>query len=186
MAAPKGNTFWTKRSKHGRDKIFASPELMLEAFEEYCSHVEKNPFYEVEKGQGNTSKVVAGFDENGNPVLKDNVLKMPKMKPFTLEGVSLFFGAHKEYLLSFERDLKKTDPQREGFLQVINIIKDTVRTQKFSGAAAGFFKENIIARDLGLADRVNSENVNHNFNMNSHPLEKDEIKEIGNALEDNF
>ena len=26
MAAPKGNQFWMLRSKHGRDKLFATPE----------------------------------------------------------------------------------------------------------------------------------------------------------------
>jgi hypothetical protein len=28
MAAPKGNKFWMMRSKHGRDKLFASPQLI--------------------------------------------------------------------------------------------------------------------------------------------------------------
>ena len=28
MAAPKGNQFWMLRSKHGRDKLFATPEAL--------------------------------------------------------------------------------------------------------------------------------------------------------------
>ena len=35
MAAPKGNQFWMLRSKHGRDKLFATPEALWEAACEY-------------------------------------------------------------------------------------------------------------------------------------------------------
>lgn len=28
MGAPKGNQFWKLRSKHGRDKLFSSPEIL--------------------------------------------------------------------------------------------------------------------------------------------------------------
>ena len=34
MAAPKNNSFWKMRSKHGRDKIFKTPEIMLERYPE--------------------------------------------------------------------------------------------------------------------------------------------------------
>ena len=35
MAAPKGNRFWEVRSKHGRDKILKTPEIMWEAAKQY-------------------------------------------------------------------------------------------------------------------------------------------------------
>ena len=38
-------------------------------------------------------------------------------------------------------------------MTVIERIEQTVYSQKFEGAAAGLLNANIIARDLGLADR---------------------------------
>jgi hypothetical protein len=35
QGAPKGNEFWKLRSKHGRDKLFATPELFWQAALEY-------------------------------------------------------------------------------------------------------------------------------------------------------
>ena len=47
MAAPKGNKFWMMRSKHGRDKLFASPQLLWQAACEYFQWVTDNPLYET-------------------------------------------------------------------------------------------------------------------------------------------
>ena len=44
MAAPKGNKFWMLRSKHGRDKLFATPELLWEAACEYFQWCDENPW----------------------------------------------------------------------------------------------------------------------------------------------
>jgi hypothetical protein len=48
MAAPKGNQFWKLRSKHGRDKLFASPELLLESACEYFQWCDENPWLSIE------------------------------------------------------------------------------------------------------------------------------------------
>jgi len=47
------------------------------------------------------------------------------------------------------RDYKNTYPE---YSQVIARIEHVLYEQKFTGAASGVFKENIIARDLGLKD----------------------------------
>ena len=52
MAAPKGNSFWKQRTKHGRDKIFANADLMWEAACEYFQWVEDNPLNEAIVYQG--------------------------------------------------------------------------------------------------------------------------------------
>lgn len=41
MAATKGNEFWKLRTKHGRDKIFATPEIIYEAAREYKNKKQK-------------------------------------------------------------------------------------------------------------------------------------------------
>ncbi len=48
MPAPKNNKFWMLRSRHGRDTLFASPELLWEAATEYFTWCEKNPLIEVD------------------------------------------------------------------------------------------------------------------------------------------
>lgn len=42
---------------------------------------------------------------------------------------------------------------REGFGSVTTRAEEIIRRQKFEGAAAEFLNANIIARDLGLADK---------------------------------
>ena len=44
MAAPTGNKFWMLRSKHGRDKLFSTPELLWEAACEYFQWCDENPW----------------------------------------------------------------------------------------------------------------------------------------------
>jgi hypothetical protein len=43
--------------------------------------------------------------------------------------------------------------RKEDFSQVVTRIKQTIRQQKFTGAAAELLNPNIIARDLGLSDK---------------------------------
>ena len=48
MGAPTGNEFWKLRSKHGRDKLFQSPELLWDAAEEYFQWSVDNPLIEID------------------------------------------------------------------------------------------------------------------------------------------
>ena len=130
MAAPAGNNFWQLRSKHGRDKILQSPEILKEAANEYFKWCEDNPLMEMDW------------------VGKDAVtVERPKMRAFTWEGLELFLD------ISSLRHYK-TNPDYKDFFQVISRIEKIIYTQKFTGAAAGFLNPNIIARDLGLSDKT--------------------------------
>ena len=142
--APKGNKFWKLRSKHGRDKLFETPELLWEAACEYFEWCEKNPFYEVE------AKVVSDGQGMGSSVTK---VELPKMRPFTMQGLCLYLGCNTAYFRLFKNQERA---QKEDFSTVINQIEETIYNQKFSGAAAGFLNANIIARDLGLSDKVDN------------------------------
>lgn len=127
MAAPIGNQFWKLRSKHGRDKLFASPDLLWEAACEYFEWCEKNPL----KQQNWVGK-------DGEEVQRD------LMRPFTLSGLCLYLGCSQQGL----KDLGRT----KDFSLVYEQIVETTKTQKFEGAAVGLFNAQIIARDLGLRD----------------------------------
>jgi hypothetical protein len=133
MAAPKGNQFWKLRSKHGRDKLFASPELLWEAACEYFEWCEKNPLIEIDFKGKDADRV-----------------ELPKMRAFTLQGLCLYLGCNTDYFKNFRNQERAGI---EDFSPVIAMIEDTIYNQKFTGAAAGFLNANIISRDLGLLDR---------------------------------
>ncbi len=140
--APKGNEFWKLRSKHGRDKLFETPELMWEAACEYFQWCEDNPFTE--------SKPMV-TSNGGNEGSSIEMAEIPIKRPFTIEGLCLYLGATSAYFRAFK---SQDRAKKEDFITVIGEIEETVANQQFSGAAAGFFNANIIARKLGLKEQT--------------------------------
>lgn len=152
MAAPLGNEFWKLRSKHGRDKLFASPKDLWEAACEYFQWCEDNPLLEAEQVKSNSLKL--DKNDDGKLVAVPNLIELPKMRAFTLQGLCLYLGTNTKYFNDFEDGLKgKDDDLSNGFSEIITRIRDVIYNQKFTGAAAGFLNPNIIARDLGLSDK---------------------------------
>lgn len=125
-----GNEFWKARSSHGRKPIFAGPDDLLNAAEEYFAWNQKNPLYE------DKVTIQQGFAIH-EPVAK--------MRPLTFDGLITFldinFQTWQDYCA------------KEGFSEVTQAITRVIRRQKFDGAAADLLNANIIARDLGLVDR---------------------------------
>ena len=130
MAAPKGNQFWKARSSHGRKPIFKNPEQLWKACVEYFEWVEDNPLQEEKlfAYQGEVTRATVN-----------------KMRAMTLDGLCIF--------LEIARRTWDEYRDREGFLPVTTRVEQIIRTQKFQGAAADLLNPNIIARDLGLADK---------------------------------
>src|SRR6185312_10262140 len=73
------------------------------------------------------------------------VESIAKMRAMTLAGLCVF--------LDINRSTWDEYTAREGFTEVTTRVDQIIRDQKFSGAAAGLLNPNIIARDLGLADK---------------------------------
>jgi hypothetical protein len=130
MSAPKGNRFWQARSSHGRKPIFGSPEELWFACEEYFEWVENNPLWEAKP-----------FAYQG--VI--TIAEMPKMRAMTIGGLCIFLDIDRTTWLEYSR--------REDFSNVALRVDEIIRDQKFTGAAADLLNPNIIARDLGLADK---------------------------------
>lgn len=130
MAAPKGNQFWKARTKHGRDKLFASAEALKEACIEYFEWVEANPLWEAKltSYQG-----------------KSEIEYIPKIRAMTIDGLSIFLDIDNSTWHRWKED--------KDFCNVVEWAEKMMRDQKFSGAAADLLNSNIIARDLGLADK---------------------------------
>ncbi len=140
MGAPLGNQFWKNRSKHGRELLFETPSLMWEAATEYFQWCVDNPLNELQfHGKDATECTV------------------PKVRAFTLTGLCLYLDCNQAYFRQFkETELGKT----KDFSTILMRIEETIYTQKFEYAAAGFLNANIIARDLGLAEKTDN-NQNH-------------------------
>lgn len=139
MSATKGNKFWKARSKHGRNKIFGTADIMLSAANEYFEWAYDNPLKKAIVYQG----VLCGESE-------------PLMRAMTISGLCIFWGVNSDYLNQFESNLDLSTGEGEDFSSVIKTIKEIIKTQKFEGASAGLLNPNIIARDLGLSDKHES------------------------------
>lgn len=142
MPAPKGNKFWEQRASHGRDTLFASPELLWEAAVEYFKWCDDNPMIE--------------YDYRGKDATP---VEIKKPIPYTMQGLCFYLDCNVFYFNQFEKAIKerkaegKSKDTDEGFSLVISRIRDFMFNQKLSGAAAGLFNANIIARELGLSDK---------------------------------
>lgn len=130
MSAPLGNEFWKIRSTHGRAPIFPSPEALWEACCEYFEWVEANPLKEAQ-----------AFAYQGTVTVHE----LSKMRAMTVGGLCIFLDISQQAWSEYRT--------RQGFGEITTRVDEIIRSQKFGGAAAGLLNANIIARDLGLADK---------------------------------
>lgn len=162
MGAPLGNQFWKLRSKHGRDKIFATPEILLDAACEYFQWCDENPLLDT--------------DFRGKEVQE---VKIPKMRAYTLHGLCIFLGVHTKYFNDFEDQIRQNnDELAKDFSNVLTRIREIIYTQKFEGAAAGLLNQAIIARDLALKEVTENTNTNYNKDIDLSKLTDDELREL--------
>ena len=152
MSAPVNNEFWKARSSHGRKPIFSEPESLWVACCEYFQWVEDNPLLSTElvKFQGAATEAV-----------------LPKMRAMTLQGLCRFIDIQYVTWIDWRRN-------RKDLSNVITRVEEVVYEQKLTGAAADLLNPNIIARDLGLADKkehsggIVIERVNFTDNANTN------------------
>jgi len=135
MGAPAGNQFWKLRSKHGRDKLFKSPQLLWDAACDYFEWCESNPLYETK-----------AFAFQGIVTTEE----LPKMRAMTMSQLCFYLNCNEAYFRTFKAQLPEGE---KDFNTVIKDIEQTIFNQKFQGAAADLLNSNIIARDLGLSDK---------------------------------
>lgn len=126
-----GNRFWEARSSHGVKPKFKRAEDLWSACAEYFDWVTSNPLYEdkLVTFQGAASHEPCA-----------------KMRAMTIGGLCLFLDVD----VKTWRDWRDS---RADLAPVITRAEAIIRQQKFEGAAADLLNSNIIARDLGLADK---------------------------------
>ncbi len=125
------NRFWEARSSHGRNPKFETADQLEDACGQYFEWVAENPLMEAK-----------AFAFQG--VVTQDAL--PKMRAMTLGAMCMFIGIDK----TTWEDWRKSRPD---FSRVIAWAEQTIYQQKFEGASADLLNANIIARDLGLADK---------------------------------
>ena len=132
---------WNKLKKIGRPKAIPTPERLWELACDYFEDVDNNPIQKEELIKGG---MFAG--DKGTVNLQ---------RPYTWDGFSSW--------LYINGVINKLDDYRlntgdaySNFQGIIRAIGEVMRSQKFEGASAGIFNSNIIARELGLAEKSES------------------------------
>ena len=138
-AAPKGNQFWKLRSRHGRDKLFATPDLLWEAACEYFAYCDRTPWKAI---KNKTKGEIKEKEES------------PTQRPYSLTGLMAYLDVSEEYW----REFKKAG--HEDFFGVITRVENIIKSQQLEGAIVGAFNANIVSRINGLADKQEIDHTN--------------------------
>lgn len=126
----KGNQYW-RLAKCGAKRKFPTPESLLEKCIEYFEWVEANPMEEP-RAAHHQGTFVQG--------------KMKRPRAMTIVALSLYIGMTRKTWMEYR--------EREDYKEVCEWVEDVIWTQKFEGAAAEMFNIQIIARELGLAEKT--------------------------------
>ena len=126
-----GNQLWKLRARSGLRKRFEDPQQLVELAAQYLEWTDTTPLKE-EKVFGTGLRA-----------------EISKMRAPTIAGFSDFLGISSRTW----RDYRA----REEFKEVVDCIEQAMTSRKLEGAAAGLLAGNIVARDIGLADRTKVE-----------------------------
>lgn len=126
-----GNRLWEARSSAGPKPKFADGEHLWMSCVEYFEWVEENSLAEEK-----------GFAFQG-AVTRET---FSRIRAMTITGLCVFLDISR----STWDEWRKSRPDLS---DVITRVEAVIWEQKFTGAAAGLLDTNIIARELGLADK---------------------------------
>lgn len=131
-----GNRLWEARSTAGPKPKFDNPDSLWSACVEYFEWCHNNPLLadNLVTFQGTTKH---------EPIAK--------MRAMTIVGLCIFLDIDAKSW----RGWRSPDSSmfRSDLLPIITRVEQIIYEQKFTGAAADMLNPNIIARDLGLADK---------------------------------
>lgn len=134
MAAPKNNTFWRKRDRSGRNKIFETPQELEEMAYEYFTWCIDNPIMK--------SELIKSGD------LAGKIIQVPIPRPFTNIGICNFLDISEHTLNRYCSEVGYED-----FWQSAKKLKDIVYQQKMEGGVTGLYNASLVQRVLGIKDQ---------------------------------
>ncbi len=150
---PKGNQYYKLRLRTGANKKYTASKL-FKSINEYFEAMDNNPFME--------SQVVARpwvetiteekTGENGELITVTRtlnhthaIIEIPKRRPYTFLGLCNHLNISTETFKNYQGDADK--------FEVCTQARMLIEQHQYEGAASGFFKEQIVARMLGLTDK---------------------------------
>ena len=120
--------YWSKRP--GKERAFATPEELMDAAIEAFTWLHTHP---------KRKQVI--FHNKGSITKTYETLE----RPFSIHAVAMCMGVSLQCLNGYR--------ERPEFAEALAWVDGVIYTQKFEGASADLLNANIIARDLGLADK---------------------------------
>lgn len=135
-----------------KHKYIESPEKLWRLFTEYVKHESNSPLYKRE---------YVGKDGEE----KDTPLQVP----ITFEGFECYL-ADNDIIQDLGDYSKDKDNRYKEYAPIITRIRNNCFVQNFKGAAVGLFNANLIAKKLGLIEKVQNTII-------EQPLFKDENEE---------
>lgn len=129
-----GNKHWLKRSYKGNYKTWKTPEAFTSDCYKYFNWCDKNPF--------KIEKMVTG----GQRATEIGTEK--QFRPYTMQGLVNYLGISYQTFLNYE-----SGEAWSAFFEVCTHVRGIVEENQISGAIAGLYNANIVARLLNLADK---------------------------------
>lgn len=126
------NEFWKARTTVPPERIFKTPEALSIACFEYFQWAGDNPLFEMRP-----------FAYQGT-VVQDAV---PLVRAMTITGLCIYLG-------TVRSNWYKMKEERADLVDIMEQVEHIIYDQKFTAASANLLNANIIARDLGLADKT--------------------------------
>ena len=135
-----------------KKKYIETPKRLWDLFCEFVEHERNNPMMKREY-----------VGKDGDPV--DTALQVP----ITFEAFECWL-ADIGIISNLGDYAKNKDNRYESYAPIITRIRNNCFAQNFKGAAVGLFNANIIAKKLGLAEKID-QNINQNVQILSfNPL----------------
>lgn len=126
-----GNHVHRLRTHKGGHPIYADPMDLWTDCCEYFEWVQENPLHEAK-----------AFAYEGVVTLEE----IPKARAMTIGGLCI-------HLKITPRAWEMWRKDRDDLKEIIEAVENVIKTQKFELAAADLLNANLIARDLGLANK---------------------------------
>lgn len=117
------------------EKNIKTPELLYQYFEAYKKKCKENPKF-----------------ENCYSARLNDYKPIPREIPITMNGFEVWLFKNK-IVAKLQDYLSNKDDRYSQYACILRTIKAEIYNDKYNGAAAGIFNQNIIARDLGLTDK---------------------------------
>lgn len=136
------------RVNAGAVKLIEDAQAFWDIAAEYFQWADENPLHKYE------------LIKSGD--LAGRLIEVPLGRPYTWKGLNAFVRM-KGIMNNVDHYIHNTNGRYDDFVEVVAYVRNIIEDQKFSGAAVNVFNANIIAKDLGLAEKRSYE-VSGEFN----------------------